>query len=145
MFRNWLVVHRVYLSPALCCLMPLKTEAVNNNSHFCPHSHWTTPYTFFFKTEALVMLRGSSHVLNWLVVHRVYLLPALCDLMPFKTEIVNNNSHFCPHNHWTTPYTFFFKTEPVVMLRGSSRVSKLASSSSCLLVTGPLLSYAHTS
>ena len=37
MFRNWLVVHRVYLSPALCCLMPFKTEAVNDDSL---HTHY---------------------------------------------------------------------------------------------------------
>ena len=77
--------------------MPFKSEAVNNDSHIV---HIVIEsLSFFFKAEAVVMIRGSSHV-SKLAGSLLFLLAlALCGLMSFKTETVNNNSHFCPHSH----------------------------------------------
>ena len=77
--------------------MPFKSEAVNNDSHIV---HIVIEsLSFFFKAEAVVMIRGSSHVSKLAGSSSFLLALALCGLMPFKTETVNNNSHFCPYSH----------------------------------------------
>ena len=79
---------------------------------------------------------------NWLVVYCFY-LHWPCAVLCRSKQKLWTTTHIFVHIVIERPLMlFFFETKAVVMLRGSSHVSKLASSSSCLLVTGPLLSYA---
>ena len=98
MFRNWLVVHRVYLSPALCCLMPFKTEAVNDDSL---HTHYVRKEFIPFppswaqnKTENL----SKSYFLVYFEI---------CTKLPSLECLPINFTQFKPHNSEKTLNSIF--------------------------------------